>query len=282
MDWFLLTILSVFLGSVANVLQRVLMKYDKSNPYSYAIVFHFLLGGVNLVFGILNGADFTFHNENALFLILGTVFWGICTVLLFKALQLLESSEVTILSTLRVPIAVIAAIVLFQESFDYQKMLGMIIIIVATILVTNFKKGFKFNIGVVYVLGVALFSGLGIIVDTLAVKHYDVVFYNTITNFLIVPLLLLFRPRALKEWTHFFQPDFLIRMLPLAIFSTAQAITYLYSLTSEGNTSQIATIRQSQLIITVLLAIIFLNERNNLLRKLIAAILVTIAVILLR
>lgn len=282
MNWFVLTILSVFLGSIANVLQRVLMKHDKSNPYSYAIVFHLLLGILNLAFGIFYGVNFTYHGEYIQFLLLSSALWGACSVFLFKALQLLESSEVTILSTLRVPITIIAAIFLFSEAFNIQKILGTLIILIATFLVTTQKKGFKVNKGVLYVFGVALFSGLGIIVDSFSVKHFDAIFYNTITNFLIVPILLAFRPRALKEWKHFFHLSFLQRMLPLGIFSTAQAITYLYSLTEPGYTSQIAAIRQSQLIVTVILAVIFLNERGNIMRKIVAAVLVTGGVILLR
>lgn len=281
MNWFLLTILSVLLGSIANVLQRVLMKHDKSDPYSYAIIFHLLLGVLNLAFGIFIGANFTFHAESTLYLLLSSVLWGITTVFLFKALQLLESSEVTILITLRVPITIAAAIILFHESFGWQRIVGTLIILFATFLITAKKSSFKFNTGIFYVLGVALFSGLGIVTDSFSVKHFDIVFYNTITNFLIIPLLLVFRPKALKDWPHFFKPSFLIRMLPLGLFSTAQAITYLYSLTTVGNTSQIAAIRQSQVIVTVLLAVLFLQEKDNLVRKLATAILVTIGVILL-
>jgi len=46
--------------------------------------------------------------------------------------------------------------------------------------------------------------------------------------------------------------------------------------------SQIAAINQAQVIITVLLAVLLLKEKDNLLRKLIAAVLVTIGVILVR
>lgn len=48
-----------------------------------------------------------------------------------------------------------------------------------------------------------------------------------------------------------------------------------------GPASQIAPINQAQVIVTVLLAIIVLKERDHLFRKVIAAILVTIGVILL-
>lgn len=44
MNWLILTLLSVVISSAATILQRILMKSDQSNPYSYAILFHFLLG----------------------------------------------------------------------------------------------------------------------------------------------------------------------------------------------------------------------------------------------
>jgi drug/metabolite transporter (DMT)-like permease len=282
MDWFWLTTISILLGSIANILQRVLMKHDNSNPYSYAIVFHLVLGIFNLIYGVFYGADFSLKTEYGEYLILSSFLWGGCTVLLFKALQLLESSEVTILSTLRVPIAIVASIILFNETFGFQKIIGTGIILIATLLVTNQAHGFKINKGILYVFGAALLSGLGIVTDSFSVKHFDVLFYNTITNFLIVPILLVIRPRSLEDWKPFFTLGFLKKMIPLSIFSTAAAITYLYSLEFEGYTSQIAAIRQSQLIVTVILAVIILKEKTHLIHKLAAAVLVTIAVFLLR
>jgi len=70
-------------------------------------------------------------------------------------------------------------------------------------------------------------------------------------------------------------------MLPLGIFSTIQGIAYLLALVSPGVTAQVGTIRQSTVILTVLFAIVFLNEKANLWRKIIAAVLVTIGVVLL-
>jgi uncharacterized membrane protein len=53
------------------------------------------------------------------------------------------------------------------------------------------------------------------------------------------------------------------------------------ALTYGGNTAQVGTIRQASVIVTVLLAVMFLRERGNLGRKLIAAVLVTAGVFLL-
>ncbi|MEI6532386.1 MAG: EamA family transporter [Candidatus Roizmanbacteria bacterium] len=282
MNWFYLTIFSILFGSIANILQRVLMKHDKSDPYAYAIFFHLFLGILNFVFGLWYGSNFSYHGENIIYLFISSLLWGTCTVFLFKALQVLESSEVTILESLKVPITIVLAIITFHESFGLTKIIATSIILIATWLVAGNKEKFKVNNGVWYMVVVAITSALGIIVDSYSVKHFDVVFYNMITNFLIVPILICVRPNALSKWNHFLKADFLIRMLPMCVFSTAQAILYLYSLTDVGNTAQITAIRQSKLIVTVLLAVIFLQEKQNLSKKLFAAFLVTIASVLLK
>ena len=112
------------------------------------------------------------------------------------------------------------------------------------------------------------------------VQHYNVIAYNTFQNFLTGFIILAFYPKVLQQWKQVVKSGFLIKMLPLIIFSTAQGLLYLTALTYEGHTTQIGTIRQTSTIVTVLLAIIFLKERDNLWRKLLAAVLVTLGVFL--
>lgn len=281
MMWLYLTLLSVGLSSVAGVLQKTLMGNDRSNPYSYAIVFHLLLALCNFALALVTGATFSFSSENFIFLIFASLLWGVCSIFLFKALQLVEVSEVTVVSTLRVVVTIGASVLFLSESFDMRKMLGAAIIIVSTFLVTDLKRGMRFNSGLVYTLLMALCGGLAIVADSFNVQHYNIVVYSMFSNLCAGLLLLAFYPKALNGWKHFIQPSFLKRMLPVVIFSNMQALAYLFALSFGGNTAQVGTIRQSSVIVTVLLAILFLNERGNLHRKLLAATLVTFGVILL-
>lgn len=281
MSWLTLTLLSVLVSSAATILQRVLMKSDKSNPYSYTIVFHFLLGFLTLGFGLLNGTDFSFFTPNILLLLIAAASWGICQVFLFKALQLVEVSEVTILSGLRVVITIMASIIFLNEGFTRWNVLGTVLILLSTLLVTNLKRGFKFNAGFIYIIGMTLFGGLAIVLDSANVQNYEVLAYSTFSNFLSGLFILIFYPKAILQWKTFTKLTFLVRMLPLAIFSATQGVLYLLALTYGGNTAEVGTIRQSSVIITILLAVIFLKERSNLGRKLIAGALVTLGVILL-
>jgi transporter family protein len=280
-NWLILTLLSVLISSAATILQRVLMKGDKSNPYSYAVLFHLLLGSLTLCFGLWQGVDFSLFSGNVYILLLAAALWGICQVFLFKALQLVEASELTIVSGLRVVITIVASIVFLDQVFTGLNVLGTILILAATFLVVNLGKGFKFNKGLGYTLAMTFFGGLAIVADSANVQHYDVLAYSTYSNFLSGIFILAFYPKALQQWKHFVQPNFLAKMLPLAVFSASQGVLYLMALTYGGNTAQVGTIRQTSVIVTVLLAIIFLGERGNLGRKLLAAILVTAGVFLL-
>ena len=282
MAWLALTLLSVVIASVASILQRVLMRDDKSNPYSYAIIFHLLLGVLVLVFGLMRGTDFSLFSGNIYMLLLASALWGACQVFLFKALQLLEASEVTVISDLRVIVTIIASIIFLGEIFTGWNIVGAILIVAASLLVVDVRKGFKFNKGVWYTLAMALFAGLAIVADSANVQQYDVLAYSTFSNFLSGFFILAFYPRALRQWGHFIQPSFLVKMVPLAVFSATQGVLYLLALTYGGNTAQVGTIRQSSIILTVLLAIVFLNERGKLLHKIVAAVLVTAGVFLLR
>lgn len=122
----------------------------------------------------------------------------------FKALQLLEVSEVTILSTTRIFVIIIASILILHEPFSLQKALGTIFIMIATFLVTNRTSKMKFNIGIMYTFFMVLFGGIALVIDSLNVKHYDPIFYNSIQNLLSGLFLLVIVPKALKDWKHFF------------------------------------------------------------------------------
>ncbi len=282
MNWLTLTILSVFIASIASIFQRVLMKDEKSNPFSYAIIFHFLLGFLSLGFGLLSNSTFSLFSGNFLLFLLASALWAGCSIFLFKSLQFIEVSEKTILSSIKVLFTIAASVIFLHEVFDGKKILGAVILLISVLLVVNLKNGFKLNKGVVDILISALFSGLAIVVDSINVQHYDVIAYNTFQNFFTGFMILVFAPKALYEWRHFIQPSLLKKMIPLGIFSATQGILYLTALTYVGHTAQIGTIRQSSTIVTVLLAVIFLNEKTNLWRKIFAAVLVTLGVVLLK
>ena len=215
-------------------------------------------------------------------LLLASALWGACQVFLFKALQLIEASEVTIISDLRVIITILASVIFLGESFTSHNIIGAALILSASLLIVDFTNGFRFNKGVWYTIAMALLAGLAIVADSANMQRYDALTYSVYSNFLSGAFVLAFFPKALRQWKQFTQPAFLMKMMPLAMFSASQGVLYLLALSYGGNTAQVGTIRQASAIVTIMLAVMFLNERGKLLQKLVAAVLTTGGVFLLR
>lgn len=281
MDWLFLVLISVVISSFANIIQRVMMKGDKSDPISYSVVFCFLLGIFFMLFAIPHGFHLPPLNGNLIFIFLAAIFWGVGNIALFKSLQFLESSEVTILISVRALVTIIVSIIFLHEVFNVQKSIGTIIILSSILLVANVKKGFKFNNGVHFAFLCALFYGIAIVCDVFNLRSYDLLSYLAVVNIIMGFMLLAIYPKTLKQLKTFTKPRFLWTMLPLSALTGFQALFYYFAL-AKGHVSQIAPINQTQVIITVLLAAILLSERDHLLKKIIAAFLVMGGVLLLR
>ena len=282
MTWLFFILLSVGFASISSILQKILMKNEKSDTVSYAIMFQFIFGTFNLLFGLWHGFVFPEISLNLFFFLLAGLLWGFGTMFLFKAYQKLEASEVVILTSTRSLITVVAALIFLNESYTINNVIGTILILLSIVLVTKLKKGIKLNRGVMYSFAVVVFYGLAVVVDASNVKNYDAISYSVIMAYLPGVVLLCLYPQAIKKFSSIRNLTFSKKMVSLCLFYSVQSIAFYSALSNGGNASQIGPIIQAQVIITVILAIIFLKERDHLLRKFIGAVLVTIGVILLK
>lgn len=258
------------------------MKDTKSNPRSYAIVFHLLIGIFSFMFAVIHGFHLPQFNNNLIFFFIAAILWGGGTIFLFNALRSIEISEVTILGSFKTIIIIIASLIFLHESFNAQKIIGTTFILTAILLVSQMKNGMRFNKGIFFVLLMALFYGSATVVDAAIVNHYDPISYLAFSNILVSFILFVLYPKALTQIKTLLQPTFLQKMIPLGFLSATQAIAFYLALAIGGHVAQMGTINQTQIILTIVLASIFLKERDHILRKLIAGILTTIGIILLR
>lgn len=280
MGWLYLTLLSVFLASIANILQRVLMRGDRSNPYAYAVVFHFSVSIIYAIFALFHGFKLPPLSFQLVYFVLAAFLWGIGTVFLFKALQLLESSEVTILGSSKALVTIGISMVVLKESFNIQKLLGTLIIVGAVLLVSNIKKGMKINKGLLYIFVMVLFYGSAVVVDAVVLKHYEPISYLAVANVMIGSILVVLNPKIVFKLHGLIHKAFLKKMIPVIVFSSSQAVPFYIALGLGGHVSQMGSINQAQVILTVLLAIIFLGEKDHLMRKLFGGVLTTIGILL--
>lgn len=282
MTWFFWTILSVITTALANLFQRVVMRKKDSDPFGTTIIFQFLCGILVALFALSKGFVFPSPGIHFWNLLASAVLWGLSSLYLFKAYQLLESSEIAIITACGAVVTIIASIFFLGETFTLSQFIGTTLIIVSVILINIQKrKTFTLKKGIVYAFIAVVLSGLAVTNDAFILRTYDVVSYTTLGFLLPGVLLLILRPSAIITFKRLSQIEFARPMVLLSLFYTAQAITYYMALTGAG-ASQVAPIYRANIILTVLLAVLFLKEKDRLFVKFISAILVTTGVLLIK
>ncbi|MFA6428162.1 MAG: DMT family transporter [Candidatus Buchananbacteria bacterium] len=282
MNWFLLSIISVITLAVANLLQRVLMRDDKSDVFAYSITFQLTCGFLIAIFAWVRGFVLPPIQELWPIFSLTMILYAAGTLLLFRALQIVEVSKVTILTSSRALWTIIIALIFFGESFNFLKIFGVLLILSSVALISFNQKAFCFNSGVVYALGAAFCYGIGFANDTFILRQADAISYAVLSFLLPGLLMLLVRPRVVRGLKSILVPTVLWKMILMGLFYATSTITIYLAYQTGGTASQLAPINQSVVIFTVLLAAIFLGERNQLGKKFIGAMLAVVGVLLLR
>lgn len=282
MNWQIILAISVVTYSISVLLQKILLRNDKSDPITYSIVFQLLTGIMIGIYAVLNGfktPDLVPLMPN---LILMTILYGAGNVFIFSALKIIDASEFTILFALRAIITIIGAIIFLKESFSVQQALGTLLIILSVVLVSWKKQRLAFNKGFVFSSLAALSFGLAFTNDAFVLNNFDVPSYLTIA--FIVPSLAVWAiyPKSTMRMKPLLEKRTLWKLGLLGFFYAISAITIFLAYQIGRNASQIAPLNQTATIITVLLSIIFLKERTGLLNKLLGAIISFIGVILIK
>lgn len=281
MNWLLFSLLSVFCYSTANLLRRVLMKNDTSDPIIHSIVFQFIctmiVGGFALYKGFVL-PPFSLYPINFLF---QAVLYGLGTVCIFYANKYLEASESTIISTLESVVTIVTAVILLGEIFTMKNFIGALLIILAVIFVV-YEKKFTLNKGILFTLGMSICYGLAITNDAFLVKRSEVFSYLTIGFLTPGLLLLLLYPKSLLKLGYYKDTKTLLKLFLLSFTYSVGAIFFFLALFSGAQASQLTPIGQSSVIVTVLLATLFLKERKNIFKKIVGSIFVFIGILLLK
>lgn len=278
MSWYLLAAINVISNSVGSLFQKLSMKKDTSDPVSSSIVFQFLLAAITLVYALIHGLRLPAPSLLPFFLMSG-VLYAVGTLAYFNAYKYIGASEITILGGAGVIITIVASFVFLKDTLTPVQLLGVLSILSAIIIVNLTKQQLKLNKGSwLTLLGTGAY-GLAIVVDSYVVKRYDAVSYlplACVAPGTIIYLLYMKRTRAIVQAIRHIDKNLII----FTFLYSIQAITFYMALSLGALVSQISSISKASIILTVILATIFLKETKHIPRKIIAAILTTIGVLL--
>ncbi len=262
---------SVIFYSISTLLQRVLLKETDSKPIAYSIVFQVLVSLILASVGILSGnwqwPDFTSILSNFLIMI---VLYAAGNVFLFSALKNVELSKFTVLFSVRAFITVLASTLLLNESLTFLQFIGSIIIFITIAVINIQSQQFKLHKSDVLALLAGICFGLANTNDRILLASMNVYVYTSIGFLLPALLIAIIYPKEISHIKMFLRPQLFKKMFLFSIFYSIAAITFFIALQLTDNSSQVATINLTSVILIVILGIVFLKEKTDVLKKLIA------------
>lgn len=198
-----------------------------------------------------------------------------------KVMSGIEASTFNILQQLSTTFMIFAGLIFFKEEFILAKFIGAMLIIFSNVLVFYQKGKFEFNKYVLLGIISNLVFTVALFLDVNISEHFNLPMYAAIT--LIIPAILIMiferiKPSEIKnEFANGNKKAILITAItwPIAIITQLRA----YQL---GNVTIVAPLCALSVMLNVIVGYLFLKEKNNLLRKIISAILIIISIILIK
>jgi len=281
MSWQILIGISVLLYSISVLLQRVILKEGSSKPIAYSIIFQLLTGIFITIVGFIF-TNMTVPDLKPLLinLIIMTLLYGFANVFIFKSLKETEASKFTIVFATRALFTILASSIILQEILSVKQLFGALFIFLGVILVSLKSTKFSFGKGEWFALIGAVCFGLANTNDRFLLKSFDVYPYMTIS--FIAPALLigLIYSKEIKYIPGFLKKSILPKIIILCTIYAFSAISFFAALKIGKTSSQVASVNLTSVIITVLLSIIFLKEREAIPKKILGAILSFVGLLL--
>lgn len=282
MSWQILIGISVFLYSVSVLLQRFLLKNDENEPISFLIFFQIGVSFVTLALVLIINHKFILPDltDLMIYLAIMSVLYGFAGMSMFKSLKTTEASQFSVIFSSRTIFAILGSWLLFGEGLNLTQWTGSLFIIMGVIMVSIKKVSVKFGKGELLALTTSVLIGLANVNDRLLVQHFNPFSYVVVGFFLPTLLIILFNPSKLINLKIYFRWSIFYKMMLMCIISSLSAVTLFASLAITTNSSQLFSINAFSGVLTVILSIIFLNEREFVPRKIFGAILSLIGLLL--
>lgn len=284
MNWLILSVLSVATASVSRILQKVLLRGEKSNPYAFGFVFQTLIALFFLTYVLITKTwEFPNLSDLGLNVVIMCIFYALANVMLFKAFQKADASDVSVIMVSGTMWSVIGSVLILGERLTPKGMLGIALIIVGVLVLQNINvHTFRLKKAHVYAILSAFFYGFAFVNDVFLVKRY-----NTIPSYLFIAFLLpaftilLFDLRSIREIPQYVGKRKIGKMLICSFFYALSALFAYTAYKSGGQASLIATISQTSVVFVVILSYVFLKEREQVVNKVIGTLFALSGVLLL-
>jgi drug/metabolite transporter (DMT)-like permease len=206
--------------------------------------------------------------------------WGLSDLFTFTAYKFEEASVLTSIYPLYHVIAFLVSIIFFRSQLTFMLVIGFLCIAIASFVASYQREDFHISKGMWYCLASCVSYGLALGLMPILANAFSITI-NLLIGYggPLVATLLFTRP-AWKEYQHELQTQWW-KILILSILGVSFYVLLIFSYRG-GNVPLVIVTLSLETVLTALAGIVILKERNNMKRKLLAAIIATIGVLLIQ
>jgi drug/metabolite transporter (DMT)-like permease len=282
MSWQLLLTISILAGSAGTILQRYIQKDSKINPLAF-IIWPTAIGAIlGLGLEISHGFDTRWYLLPKFNVLLSMLLYPAANYCYVMAMQRSEASQFSVLFTTRVFWSVLVSIIFLHETISGLILIGALFLFVSCI-IAIWEESFSIkNKATIFPLLTAMFLGLALANDGIILSHgFDVLSYEAIA-FVSTPIILPLISKSARVASVEMLRDFkkMLGMSALAICYALSSVLLFYAFNKGQKFSVLSSLNQTQTVVVVLAAAILLRERRYIMRRLVAAIISFIGVLL--
>jgi drug/metabolite transporter (DMT)-like permease len=225
-------------------------------------------------------------SDNFVMLMLGIIVfsYAIAGVLQSASNETVDASIGAIVSKIGLPISFFGALIFLQEQLYWNRLIGMLLILLGVVVMFMKKSIFQKKIdkkGLTFRIISTLIFGLTAIIEGKISVEYSPAFYAFLGTFL--PALILFIYQIIRgEKFSKFKLVFSENRLNILLLGLTNTVGYLFLINAYAiaDKSLVFPIVNATLIFAVIFSFFFLNEKDHLLRKMVSVGIIMLGVIL--
>ena len=190
-----------------------------------------------------------------------------------------EASTYIIIKQLPTVVMIIIGIIILKEPIVLNKLIGAFLIVFSNVLVF-YKKG-KLKIDKYVLIGILsnIFLAIGMIIDVNYSMEFNLSFYVLLIMIVPAIITLLFEKVKIKDIVYEYK---LVNKKSLFITSVCWGVMMIVKIKAYnlGSVIVVAPLSSLSVILSIILGYLFFNEKDNLLKKILASLLILLGVIL--
>lgn len=193
----------------------------------------------------------------------------------------LEASTYSIINQLSNVFMIIAGVLLFKEPVVWYRMIGAALILFSNVMIFFEKGKFRFNKYVILAVIANLLYTCAVLIDVNLSEQFNLPFYIILTLFIPAILITIFERIKIKDIVGEFKTGNTKSIIITSIAWSIAILAHLRSL-QLGKVTIVAPLSSLGVILNVIVSFLFLKEKDNLLKKIIASLLIMLGIFLIK